>query len=73
MGVHDRDWFHEDRDKRDKIPHPGQQKKPNPQALLSSVSTLPDLTKSSFLTGFIVGFSLSTVLILLIILFIKNS
>ena len=73
MGVHDRDWFHEGREERDKIPHPGQRKPVNPQVLLSAVPKVNIQTKGSFLTGFVVGFSLATILILLVILFVKNS
>ena len=69
MGIHDRDWYHEDRDKREKMPHPGQHKPRDPQVLLNTVSTLPDLTKSSFLTGFFVGVILSISMFLIIYLF----
>lgn len=72
MGQLDRDWYHADRDKRDKIPHVTERKiTPNQlNIILDKPSQGPEL-KGQFYTGLILGFMLGTSLTLLAIIILK--
>ena len=74
MGVHDRDWFNEDRAKRDAMPHPTA-KKPQPvihQAKTTVTQPGPkDITSGSFKSGFVWGSMFTACILLLAYLFIR--
>lgn len=72
MGQLDRDWYHADRDKRDKIPHVTDRKinRKELDIILDKPSHGPDL-KGQFYTGFFVGLMIGILLTLLAIIILK--
>lgn len=72
MGIHDRDWFHEERDKRDAIPHPTSNKKPIPMKVSPEFSShQTDLLSGSFMSGFFWGALFSFFVLLLAYLLLR--
>lgn len=72
MGQLDRDWYHADRYKRDKIPHVTDRKinRKELDIILDKPSQGPDL-KAQFYTGFFVGLMIGILLTLLAIIILK--
>ncbi|MDD4864861.1 MAG: hypothetical protein PHE38_12740 [Alishewanella agri] len=72
MGQLDRDWYHADRDKRDKIPHVTDRKisRKELDIILDKPAPGPEL-KGQFYTGLIIGLMVGISLTLLSIIILK--